>query len=528
MRLAPRVPLALAAALLPLTSARADELTVSAINALATAPWTDTLVVPQFAPSQGTLQSVRLELRATLRGRVAYENLAASPASASIVAQASLSAHAVPPAPTSIDVTVAAPVSIQTQAFDGANDQSGASGGVLANMVVQRAATRTITGGGGFAAFQGTGSVAFSVTAANTSAQLGGAPLSFNARASVSAELLVTYVYLPPADCDSDGVPDASEADADGDGLPDDCDRSNANHRRPGSLLVFPEFDDLSGSLTVLTVTNTQNAGAPVRVRYVYIEGATCLEANRTRTLAANDMFSALTALDNPNGAQRGYAYVYAVDAGGNPISHDHLAGASLRLDGFNGYAYGIDAFAFRAGPGLTLTDVDGDGLRDLNGIEYERVPDELVFPRFIGSLSSRESDLIVLNLTGGPGFTAIVSMFVWNDNAQVFSVQHSFSCWDKRPLSTISGAFTNVFLQSTAHDPNEIQGFTSDEAGWVRMDGTLSFSAAVQIPDPAVLAVLVERTSAPRYAVELPFELGEQGNGDLVITSPNGDTIGD
>ncbi|MBK7878211.1 MAG: choice-of-anchor E domain-containing protein [Planctomycetes bacterium] len=500
--------------------ARAGELTHTATVPLATSPWSQNVSIPRFSPSLGTLDDVRVELRNVVRGRVGYENTAASPATSVISLQGTLTLTG---GGNNVSTIAALPVAAQTQAFDGVIDFAGPSGGLVANLVAQATNQSTPTE----SLYVGSGSVTLTLDATNTSNVASGAPLQLNPRVQVDAEVRVTYVYTPPADCDNDGTPDSAEPDSDGDGYPDDCDRSSANYHRPGSLLVFPEFDDLAGSLTMLTVTNTKSTGSSVNVVYTYVSGSTCFVANRTRTLLPGDTFSGLSALDNPSGQQRGYAYVFAVGLGGTPIPHDHLVGSSLRLNGFNGYAYGIDAFAFRAGPGLTNTDVDLDGLRDLNGIEYDRAPDELIFPRFIGSANGRESDLILLNLTGGTGFTAVVNFLIWNDNTGLFSAQHSFSCWDKRPLSSISGAFTDAFLQSTNHDVNEPVGFPGDEMGWFRIDGQTSTSSAVILNDPALLAVLVERTTTPQYAVELPFEIGEQANGDLLITSLNGDTVG-
>ncbi len=264
-----------------------------------------------------------------------------------------------------------------------------------------------------------------------------------------------------------------------------------------------------------------------MRVRFVYIDSTNCLEFDRTEVLLPEDTFSAVTSVHN-TAFPRGYVYAYAVDISGQPIAHDFLTGATLRLDGISTYAYSLNAIPFKAGPGLTLTDVDGDGLRDLNGIEYEKAPDELLFTRFLGTTATRDADLVLLNLTGGGPFQCIVNLVLWNDNAEAFSAQTAFHCWAKQSLSSISGAFSNNFLHiASNNDPNEILGAPAEESGWFKLDGAVSSSSNILIPDPAILAVLIERTNPSDFATEMPFYLGEQANGDLVITSPDGDTSG-
>ncbi len=53
---------------------------------------------------------------------------------------------------------------------------------------------------------------------------------------------------------------------------------------RPGSLLIFPEFDNRPGQNTLLTVTNTHASPVlgNVQVEFVYVDEDTCQEFNRT------------------------------------------------------------------------------------------------------------------------------------------------------------------------------------------------------------------------------------------------------
>jgi hypothetical protein len=87
---------------------------------------------------------------------------------------------------------------------------------------------------------------------------------------------------------------------------------ANANGGIPeaGSLLLFPSFENGRGELSLLTITNTNGDHTPtvgtleagtVDVEYVYIQGSTCHEFNRTRRLTPNDTITVSVRVDNPN-----------------------------------------------------------------------------------------------------------------------------------------------------------------------------------------------------------------------------------
>jgi hypothetical protein len=306
--------------------------------------------------------------------------------------------------------------------------------------------------------------------------------------------------------------------------------------RTPASLLVFPEFDNRTAGLTLLSVTNTDcdtselpgsggtlSAGT-TDVEYVYIgrygpgeQVLPCLEVNRTRRLTPCDTLSLITSADNPTQSQ-GYVYAFAKDPlTGRATVHNALIGNALVINGIEALSYSYNPYAYLGiGAEGSATDVDGDGLRDLNGIEYSCSPDHILIPRFLGQGPEFSSDLVLVNLTGGRDFTAVVNFLGYNDNEEVFSAQEDFVCWDKVRLEDISGAFTQSFLEQTNHNPLEILGANDVEAGWFRLDGLVSFSTAAAIDDPAILALLVER--AGRHVADLPFEEGSQLNGDLVL----------
>jgi streptogramin lyase len=325
------------------------------------------------------------------------------------------------------------------------------------------------------------------------------------------------------------------------DDSPDDVDCPPAGHPNPGSLLVYPEFDNRSGDATLITITNTDDdhgfespgiEGGTVDVEFVYLarrglqgQLLDCIEFNRTHRLSPNDTFTALTGFHNPQASQ-GYAYAFAKDpATGAPIVHNFLIGSSLVVNGTQTIDYSHNAFVYLGvGAEGTATDDDGDGIRDLNGFEYCPSSDQILIPRFVGQRSGIASDLVLINLTGGPEFSARIDFAIYNDNEEAFSSQVTVQCWDKRPLLSISNVFSQQFLKfSTQHAPNEVFGAPTVETGWFRMDGRVASSAAFSIQDPAFLALLIENVYG--YAASaLPFETGEQDNGDLLPDGPFGD----
>jgi hypothetical protein len=303
----------------------------------------------------------------------------------------------------------------------------------------------------------------------------------------------------------------------------------------PGSLLVFPEFNNHAGVQNLLTITNT-SATDSVTVEIIYIDGDDCSEVNRHVELTPRDTFTFLTKYHNPQMA-RGYAYAFAKESvTGAPISFNHLVGGSVSLFGkLNlGGAGGVGAndtqlaatnpWVFQA-PGAegSSTELNGDGLRNLDGNEYTRAPDRIVIPRFLGQDGNVESTLYLIGLTGGARFTTTVDFLIHNDNEEVFSSEYSFDCWAAVRLSDISGIFNSSYLQAfTNQDPNEVFGTPRTEAGWILLDGAVASSASTTYADPAILAFLGE-TLAGQANAQLPFCQGEQANGSLLARSLDG-----
>jgi len=303
---------------------------------------------------------------------------------------------------------------------------------------------------------------------------------------------------------------------------------ANAGAPEAGSLLLYPCFDSNRGSQTLITVTNTnadfsqvgQLFTGTVDVEFVYIEKETCLEFNRTRRLTPNDTLTVVARDDNPN-QREGYVYVFAKSpTSGAAISWNWLIGIG-QVDSALGNAVDINPYVFKAvGAQGAATDANSDGLRNLDGVEYEGAPDRLLIPRFVGQGggAAAESVLVLINLTGAARFTAIVDFLIYNDNEEVFSAQYDFKCWEKVDLEDINGAFNNVFLRDLTNDnPLETLG-SGVETGWFRLNGSIAFSNSDSVNNPAILAALFEAYQG--VTGELPFTSGVQLNGELVSQS--------
>ena len=223
--------------------------------------------------------------------------------------------------------------------------------------------------------------------------------------------------------------------------------------------------------------------------------------------------------------------YVFAKEQFGDvKTSFNYLIGNVLTLDGMFGFEFSVNPLVYKAIPTLNSpTDLDGDGLLDLNGCEYEESPGEILIPRFLGqNIAGIFSELILLGLSGGTNFNTTLNFLIYNDNEQQFSREYTFNCWERVSLNAISGVFDNTFLQEyTNDDPQEIFGADHMESGWIYINGQIAQSVNTSIPNPAVYAVLVERIGN-KGASDLPFERSKNGNGSLFPVGNMGDqTIG-
>ena len=301
--------------------------------------------------------------------------------------------------------------------------------------------------------------------------------------------------------------------------------------RKPGSLLLCPEFDNRDGMRTIATVTNT-NPDAATWVHFIYIgrfasdyDGSPidldCQEFDRMEHLTPNDTITVFTSEHNPQQDQ-GFCYAFAVDAGGNPISFNHLIGQQMRVDGYHSSHYAINPIDFRSDLAEgELTDLDGDGVRDLNDQEYEFVPEEVYIPRFIGQDSRNRSEVVFIALSGGSQFTTTAAIMLYNDNEEAFSANHTFKCWDRTSLTQVSAGFKNSFLKD-ATNHNYYESLGDSEYGWYKVRGQVANSGIYSIQNPSVYVVHIAKRDGQSGA-DLPFEgCGQAGH--LIPHSVTGD----
>ncbi|MEQ8762794.1 MAG: hypothetical protein RL885_02625, partial [Planctomycetota bacterium] len=208
---------------------------------------------------------------------------------------------------------------------------------------------------------------------------------------------------------------------------------ANAAGNKPGSLLIYPSYDSDPGSGTVISITNTKddpsfnqntNLNGVVDVHFIYIDGDYWSEFNRFERLTPNDTFTILAGVHNPN-SETGFLYAVALNPTTQaPMSHNWLVGDEIVADSSGNWLYGFEAIAFKAltGDGAD-TDLDQDGLLDLDGSEYEEVADEMMISSFIGQDNSYViSTLILVSLVPSSDYESRLDFKIYNNNEYEFS----------------------------------------------------------------------------------------------------------
>lgn len=500
------------------------------------------LSVPTFnaiaegLPAGGTLKRVKIKASGSGLQTIAYENTSNAPEDLSIDTQLTITLLS----PNQIDPPVAdillTPQDLffvsQIPSFDGTPDNRGASGASLPpDLFTAPPIELTITAPGDVAKFldgagAGVDDLVFPATADGTATIQASTEVEVDIDSDAQVAIEVEYTYEVDV-ADSPCV--------------------ERNRRNCGSLLLYPEFDNRPGILTLMTVTNAccdfPAPGASVEFRF--INRTNCLKTDQTVPMTPCDTFSFLTTSVNSGGPNaRGYAYAYAKTAqpsqgnpSGTPIVLNQLIGQQLILNGISAVNYSMNAVSFKGiGAEGSFNDHDQDGIRDLNGTiagadaEYEEAPDEILIPRFLGQSDAGparlyDSEIILVNLSGGSAFTTILDIAVFNDNEELISDFYEFYCWDKPKLRDFAGGTLESYLDLLpSNDPDEIVGASTKEAGWIRINGLVANSSGPEaIDDPAVYAVLVECTNN-LCAADLPWELCSQTNGDLLSNNIFGD----
>ncbi|MCA8979939.1 MAG: choice-of-anchor E domain-containing protein [Planctomycetes bacterium] len=470
---------------------------------LSTTNWQQQVTVPQFDPSLGTLISVDITLSGAISGSASAENTSPSPGMLDFLYQAEI--ELLTGGGSLIITTPQLAIQDNVTGFDGTIDFGGTSGVTHGGLSVADSESANAPTDIALGGFIGVGNISFDVEARGISTAAGPGNVVSQFLTSAEATVDVCYNYAP-ANPDPD---------------PNDC--TSLDRRRPGSLLLFTEFDNREGKASLLTITNV--GGPEVDVEFMYIDGDNCQEFNRTARLTPNDTLSLLTPFHNPN-QERGYVYVFAKDPQtGEAIVHNHLTGQMMNFDAETRGAYSVNAVAFKGiGEDGDPTDHDADDVRDLDGVEYDQAPDQILIPRFIAQSDLSRTDLVLVGLSGGQDFTTTVDFLIYNDNEEVFSKEYTFHCWERVRLNQISNLFSQSFLSSTDNAALEILGAAGREAGWMRIDGAIAQSATTIVQDPAIYAMLIEYVNPMQAAADLPFEWCVQDNGALLPRGLQGD----
>jgi hypothetical protein len=276
----------------------------------------------------------------------------------------------------------------------------------------------------------------------------------------------------------------------------------------PSSLLLFPEFNSGPGYLTLITVVNTNGTqttplnSTQIDAHFVYVNGETCLEFDRTEHLTPNDLVTVIARNHNPN-AQMGYLFVEAMSSTtGRAVKWNYLVGSQMQLNSFEQFNYSYTPIGFQAvvaGADGTPTDLDNDGFRDLNGLEYEKAWNEVLIPNFLGQAGPRVSNLVLLNLNPIQGtngiLTSTVDFLVYDDAENQYSASTNIRCWQKTTLLSINGVFANDWLAQNG-GTGTIPGAVGLETGWFRVRGA---------SNAAIIAVLDENIGSYGMA-DLPY----------------------
>jgi len=220
---------------------------------------------------------------------------------------------------------------------------------------------------------------------------------------------------------------------------PDDSIRHT---RHPGSILIFPFFrirqepGQGHSADTLITVTNSNTdykeqpsgyMGGTITIHFYFINKFDCSPYERWEQLTPNDTLSMWMGdyLPYPKMTD-GWLFLEAQDpVTGEAVDFDYLIGNAVYFDSTKTTWTQYNPLALRGLTGDRLpTDLDFDGHRDLNGLEYEMLGDNQIIPRFLGSFdegtnSQHKTELLLLNLTGGMRFESQVEFLVYNDNEQ-------------------------------------------------------------------------------------------------------------
>ena len=179
------------------TPAAADSISYSDSIALTTTNWSDSVSIPLFDPSLGTLTSILFELSGTVQGNVQFESLDAAPSTVTT----NLQAQIILQRPDLSQLVAVLPVANNVDnvtAFDGVIDFGGTSGKSYLNLMsVAGDSTVSPPPNSDLALFTGVGSINLPVVAFGQSNASGAGNLVVLFNTQAAADVKVTYNYRP-------------------------------------------------------------------------------------------------------------------------------------------------------------------------------------------------------------------------------------------------------------------------------------------------------------------------------------------
>lgn len=198
---------------------------------------------------------------------------------------------------------------------------------------------------------------------------------------------------------------------------------------------------------------------------------AGCTVFDRVEFATPADTLSVLTSCHNPTGAngQEGYLTVTAQNPSkfNQNWSFNYLIGSSYVINA-SGTMYAINAYPITSVVADLQDTGAGEGLQKVATGDYEPLPRVLLVDNV---MALNASQLSLISATPQIHYLRDIYMAVWNDNEFPLSATLTFNCWFDQPLTHVSPLFSDSFLRSTAHDPDELDincdGNGDLETGW-------------------------------------------------------------
>lgn len=190
--------LAVAAALIPLTSAQAASISFTETKLTTTTNWFDTLSFGKFDSSLGTLKSIKFDLTGLVQGTASAESLDAMGSTVTL-SLASLLTLFRPDNSTLVVTNPLVSEQFGFTEFDGLLDFGGTSGGTTGTITNTQSSSFTSTAASDLALFSalGGGFIDLGLGAVGNSSGTGSGNLITQFNTAASGTVVVTYDYTP-------------------------------------------------------------------------------------------------------------------------------------------------------------------------------------------------------------------------------------------------------------------------------------------------------------------------------------------